>query len=25
LEDSRKVITFAGRTAKRNDNNEAKS
>ena len=25
LEDSGKVITFAGRTAKRNDNNEAKS
>jgi hypothetical protein len=25
LEDSRKVITFAGRTTKRNDNNEAKS
>ena len=25
LGDSRKVITFAGRTTKRNDNNEAKS
>ena len=25
LEDSGKVITFAGRTVKRNDNNEAKS
>ena len=25
LEDSRKVFTFAGRTVKRNDNNEAKS